>query len=67
MTQEKEHESPEQWPAGWDEPWIANLLQFASLTPEERPAWLDDMLELMEAVRQTRENKPGMAPLPLPS
>jgi hypothetical protein len=66
MTQEQEHGSPEQWPAGWDEPRIANLLLFASSTPEERLAWLDDMLELMEAVRQARENQPGTAPLPPP-
>jgi hypothetical protein len=52
IMQDKRPEASDPWPADWGEPRIADLLHFAIPTPDEKLQWLEEMLELMEAVRQ---------------
>ncbi len=41
------------WPKGFEGARIANLLHFASLSPEQRLQWLADMFELTLLARKT--------------
>lgn len=41
------HKVEQQWPEGWDQPMVENLLLFASSSPDEKLNWLEEMMGML--------------------